>query len=311
MTDGRRRQDATTLGGLAAIGAAILSFSLGSTIVKSIGAPGAVAAFWRLLIGAAVWHLYLASVGRPATREAWRRVAPAGLLFGLNLACFFTGVTRTAIAHAEFMGALAPLVVVPVAAITLRERVPRTTAALAVVALSGVGLIVLTSGGSANATVTGDLFIAAAMALWSGYLLVSRSVRSVIDTSQFMAVMSTVAAVAVLPIAVASGPLLDVPARGWLLIVVMALTAGVIGHGLITWAQGKVAVGTISILQLAQPGLGTLWGRVFLGESVRPLQIVGMVLVITAVGGVARVAARQARNGPASDGPAPDRPDPA
>ncbi len=64
--------------GLAAIGAAILSFSLGSTMVKSIGAPGPIAAFWRLLIGSIVWHLYLAATGRPATREAWRRVAPRG-----------------------------------------------------------------------------------------------------------------------------------------------------------------------------------------------------------------------------------------
>ncbi len=232
----------------------------------------------------------------------------AGLLFGLNLACFFTGVTRTAIAHAEFIGALSPLVVVPIAALHLRERVPRATLVLGTLALLGVGLIVLTSGGSSAATLHGDLLIVTAMALWAGYLLVSRSVRAAIDTSHFMAVMSSVATVTVLPIAVASGPLLDVSAKGWALIAVMSMTAGVVGHGLIAWAQGKVGVGTISILQLAQPGLGTMWGRVFLGESVRPVQMVGMVLVIVAVGGVARVTARQRPAPVPAPPPGPARP---
>ena len=65
------------------------------------------------------------------------------------------------------------------------------------------------------------------------------------------------------------------------------VTAGVVSHGLIAWAQQRVPVGTISMLQLGQPGLGVLWAATFLGESVQPIQLGGMAIVLSAVGTIA------------------------
>jgi drug/metabolite transporter (DMT)-like permease len=76
-------------------------------------------------------------------------------------------------------------------------------------------------------------------------------------------------------------------ARGWILITFLAITAGVISHGLIAWAQQRVDVGTISIIQLSQPGFGVLWAATFLSESVEPNQLVGMAIVLGAVGTIA------------------------
>jgi len=61
----------------------------------------------------------------------------------------------------------------------------------------------------------------------------------------------------------------------------------VASHGLITWAQRRVAVGTTSMLQLAQPALGVLWAATFLAEPVQPLQLIGMAIVLGAVGTIA------------------------
>src|SRR5215216_6530617 len=90
--------------GVAAVVLAFAGLSLGSTIAKSSGSPGVVVAFWRFLIGAVVWNAWVGIRGvRTGTRRsvearAWRAAALPGVVFGVNLACFFSGATRTPIA---------------------------------------------------------------------------------------------------------------------------------------------------------------------------------------------------------------------
>lgn len=277
--------------GVAAIGVALFTLSWGSTIVKETGSPGSVVAFWRLTIASVVWHAILRLRGVRLTGRDWRTVAPAGALFGINLVCFFTAVRLTRIANAEFTGTMAPALVVPFAAWRLKEKVALRTILLGVVALAGVSLILLTAakGGS---SARGDLLAACAVVSWSAYLLVTKRARRGIDTNVFMAIMSTVAAVAVAPVAISSGQLDDVSTKGWVLIAVMVVTSGMVAHGLLAWSQQRVPVSTISIMQLAQPGLSTLWAFLVLGESVRGIQLVGMAVVLVAVGFIAREAAR-------------------
>lgn len=277
--------------GIAAIGVALFTLSWGSTIVKETGSPGSVVAFWRLTIASLVWHVFLRVRGVRLTRAQWRAVAPAGLLFGLDLVCFFTAVRHTRIANVEFLGTLAPVLVVPIAAWRLRERVPVRTIVLGGVAMAGVALILLTaaSGGTSR---KGDLLAAAAVLAWVGYLLVTKRARQGIDTSAFMAIMSTVAVVVVAPVAFSTGEVTNVSAKGWVLIAVMVVTSGMVAHGLLAWSQQRVPVSTISMLQLAQPGLSTLWAFVVLDESVRGIQLVGMAVTLVAVGFIAREAAR-------------------
>lgn len=278
---------------LVAMLVAVFGLSAGTTMIKSTGLPGPVTGFWRLLFGAIGWQVFLASRRRKFTRDALRATMVPGLLFGANLTFFFSGVTRTAIAHAEFMGVLTPLIVIPIASYQLRERVPRGVLAYGALAVSGVVMIVAFSarkGG--NASLTGDLMVLCGIFLWSGYLLRGKQVRASFDTATFMAGMSSWAALLVFPFALVSHRITTATTKGWILIVVMAITSGMISHGLLSYAQQHVPLGVIALLQLGQPPLGALWGRLFLHETVRPLQIVGMGLVLSAVSGVAVSSAR-------------------
>jgi probable blue pigment (indigoidine) exporter len=138
----------------------------------------------------------------------------------------------------------------------------------------------------------GDLLVVCSMLAWVFYLMKAKAARSELSTTAFMAVMSTAACITTLPIALvaAGGPvdLVGLSTRGWVLVTLLALTSGMISHGLIAWAQPRVPVGTISILQLAQPGLGVFWAATFLGEAVGPIQLIGMAIVLGAVGAIAR-----------------------
>jgi drug/metabolite transporter (DMT)-like permease len=276
---------------------AFVGLSLGSTLAKSSDSPGVVVALWRFAIGAVIWHAIVAVRGardataRTVDRAAWRGAMLPGIAFGINLSCFFSGVDRTPIAHAEFISALAPLILVPLAAITLHERVQRYVVVCGAVALSGV-LMILSEAPSGGTSYLGDLLVACSMLAWVAYLMVSKSARTRLGTAPFMAVMSTAAFVTTLIISLVTvgGPrdLVDVSAKGWIIVAVLAVTSGVVSHGLISWAQQRVQVGTISMLQLAQPALGVLWAATFLDESVTAVQLLGMAVVLGAVGNIAR-----------------------
>lgn len=294
-SDDRRSQSMTA--GVLAVVVAFAGLSLGSTLAKSSGSPGVVVALWRFAIGALLWHAVIAVRGarngtaRTVDPRAWKLATLPGIAFGVNLSCFFSGVDRTPIAHAEFISALAPLILVPLAAYRLRERVQRYVVVCGAVALAGVTLI-LSRAPAGGTSLAGDVLVICSMLAWVAYLMCAKAARAQLATADFMAVMSTAACVTTLVISLATvsdrGDLVGLSAKGWLVVAVLAVSSGMVSHGLITWAQQRVAVGTISMLQLCQPALGVLWAATFLDESVQPVQLLGMAIVLGAVGTIAR-----------------------
>src|SRR3954469_14149240 len=174
-----------------------VGLSLGSTMAKATHAPGGVVGLWRLAIGGVLWHLLLylrgTRTGRPRTvsAEAWRLALLPGVAFGVNLCLFFSGVDRTPIAHAEFISALTPLVLVPLTAVLLKERVPRAAIVAGGFALVGVTLI-LSRSPSGHTSYLGDLMVFGAMGTWILYLLTSKATLSRLGAFEFMTAMSTV-----------------------------------------------------------------------------------------------------------------------
>ena len=154
ITPARRRSWRPTFApiGILAMLLAVFTFSSSSTIVKWADTPGSVLAFWRMIGAVTLWWLVVAvrrtRTGRPApTLETWRSVAPAGLFFGLNITLFFTALGRTSIAHAEFITALSPILLVPLGAVLFHERPDRRALPWGAVSLVGLA-IVLFAGGS-------------------------------------------------------------------------------------------------------------------------------------------------------------------
>ena len=98
----------------------------------------------------------------------------------------------------------------------------------------------------------------------------------------FMTTMMLIGMITATPMALilAGDELWPLTARGWVSVCLLAVLTGMLGHGLIVFAQHKVDVGTISIIQVAQPAIAVGWGYLLLGEEIRPAQVPGMILVI-------------------------------
>lgn len=299
------RRGGSEVAGLAVVLLSVVMLSSSSTLVKSAHAPGAVLGFCRLAISALTWQAYLLARRKHLSWAAWRATAIPGICFGLNITLFFTGIPRTRVANAEFIGTLSPLFIVPFAASRLGEEVRRRTVVLGAAALGGVSLVVLFSGKGGTHSWVGDAMCMAAIAMWVSYLLTARHVRQGLDTATFMGGMSTWAALTLLPTALVTGGFGDLTGHAWFVAAALGLVAGVLAHGLLAWAQAHAPVSTISLIQLLQPALGTTWAFVFLGEDVRAVQVLGMAVVLVAVAAILRGAVRAAASEPAGE-PADD-----
>jgi drug/metabolite transporter (DMT)-like permease len=270
---------AKAFGVLAVVGM-VIAFSLSSTLVKRAESPGVLVAFWRMVTVSVLWNAWLWSTGRRITMSDVRQALVPGVFFGLNLAVFFAGATHNSVANAALIGSLAPFLIVPVGAWLFMEFIDPRALVFAVVAFGGVALVLLSAPPNGDASLEGNVFGVIAMLLLVGYVASTRHFRREMDVATFMATICPIAAVTVLPIAIAHGGVFEMSGTGWTYMLILTLTSGVAAQGLMVFAQRSIQIGTIGIAQVAQPALAVVWSFLLLAEVVNHRQIAGITIVV-------------------------------
>ena len=285
-----------TLGVLAVIGL-VAAFSLSSTLGKRAETPGVLVAFWRMILVSVLWNAVLLATARRVTLADVRQVWLPGVFFGLNLAVFFAGVTHNSVANAALIGSLAPLLIVPAGAWLFGEYISPRALVFALVAFGGVALVLLSAPPGGDASLEGNVLGFVAMLLLVAYVTSTKQFRRDMDVTTFMSAICPIAAVAVLPIALAHGDVLEVSATGWAFIALLTLTSGIAAQGLLVYAQKTIQIGTIGIAQQAQPALAVVWSFLLLGEVINGRQAAGIAIVIAGLTAFVVVHQRGGRSG--------------
>ena len=182
-----------------------------------------------------------------------------GVFFGLNLAVFFAGATHNSVANAALIGSLAPFLIVPAGAWLFREYIDPRALVFAVVAFGGVALVLLSAPPNGDASLEGNVFGVIAMLLLVAYVVSTKHFRQDMDVTTFMATICPIAAVAVLPLAIAHGDVFGMSGTGWTYMLILTFTSGVAAQGLVVFAQKTIQIGTIGI---AAGGSARARGRV-------------------------------------------------
>jgi drug/metabolite transporter (DMT)-like permease len=267
--------------GLLAMVAVVVTFSASSTIIRKSGAPGPTIAFWRMLGSSIVWTALLRlKEGHFVSLQEWRRAITTGVVLGLNILLFYTAATRTSVANLEFIAALAPLALMPAGAVFFHEKVDRRAALFGLISIAGLAFVLFDAPKRGAATWPGNGLAVLSLATWCGYLLASRQLRRGMSVATLMASALPIATVTTLPIVLINDDIGKIDTRSMLYIAVLTLLTGVVAHGLIVFAQRKVPIGIMSMMQVGQPALAVVWSAFFLSQSIRALQIVGMVMVV-------------------------------
>jgi drug/metabolite transporter (DMT)-like permease len=275
-----------TLAGSLAVLLAVSVWGGVTVVAKSVDqVDGIVLGFHRLWIGAGMTLLVFLALGNRLSWRLLRMSAPGGLAFGLDILLFFSALKHTTIANATVVGALQPALVLVVAGRLFGEKVTASLLTWTVVAIGGVAIVVYGSAGTPEWSPFGDLLATGALLAWTGYFIASKQVRRELNPFEYLTGMVVVATVAVAPIALLSGQQLDPGGAGeWAWITGLAVGSGGIGHLLINWAHDHVDLTVMSLLTLAVPVVAVVSAAIFLDEPVVGAQVVGMAVVIAALG---------------------------
>jgi inner membrane transporter RhtA len=259
---------------------AIVSVQVGSSIAKTLFDDLGAAGTTLLRLGLAA--VLLLAVLRPRVRS-WSRASwtsallLGGAMAGMNLV-FYLSLRTVPLGVAVTVEFLGPLLL---ALVQTRRAVDLVWAALAA---GGVALLGLDT--SSGAPLSGLLLAFVAGLFWAGYIVASARVGQLLPGTDGLAVALAFAALLVLPFglsgasAVLERPSLLVAALG------VALLSSVISYALELSALRRIPTQVFGILMSLEPAAAAVAGLLVLGEALGPREVVALVLVSLASGGI-------------------------
>ena len=184
---------------------------------------------------------------------------------------FYEALARAplgAVVTVEFLG--------PLGVAVAGSRRPRD---IAVVALAGLGILLLARGGG-SVSVLGLVFAALAGACWAGYILVSAAVGREHPGSTPLALAMGVAALISLPFGAERGWHAD--ARSLLLGASIAILSSVLPYTFELEALRRLPARMFGVLMSMEPAVAALAGLAILGETLTARQWGGVACVMVA-----------------------------
>ena len=254
---------------------------------------GLVLGFHRLWIGAVATVAVFYATGRRLTMRGLKLSAMGGLAFGTDVVLFYSAVKHTTVANATVVGALQPALVLLVAGRMFGEPVTASIITWSAIAIAGVVIVVYGSSGAPVWSISGDLLAVAALLAWTLYFVASKRASGKLPSFDYLTGMLIVAAAVVTPVALLSGQPLDPGGTGeWAWLAVLAIGSGGVGHLLINWAHAHIDLSVMSLLTLAVPVVAVISAAIFVDEPIEWVQLLGMAVVIAALGVVTLQTAR-------------------
>ncbi|WP_173872778.1 EamA family transporter [Streptomyces albus subsp. chlorinus] len=270
------------LGAVGLVLGSALSLQFGSAVAALLfpraGALGVVAL--RLLFSAVLLLALFRPRLRGHTRADWLAVAGLGVALGTMNTLFYQAIERIPLGAAVTLELLGPLVLSVVAS--------RRLVSLAWAALAGGGVYLLSAGDFGRLDTGGVAYALAAGAMWTAYILFNARTGARFPKVDGLALAMGVAALVSAPLGVVSaGPALLDPVTLGLGAAVAVLSSGV-PYTLEMFALRRLPAATFAVLMSLMPAAATTAGFLVLGQSMGPVQLLAVALVVAASMGAVR-----------------------
>ena len=280
-------------------------------LAVSLAVPPLAIAFWRNALGAAaVAPVALRTARRsrggrrsppgptggspvPARTFAARRTRPAlvvaaGLCLAAHFGFWVTSLTMTSVASAT---ALVSLQVIWVVGYDLLRGASVAPPVVVGVLVATVGALVVTGVDfslSARA-LAGDLLALVGSIAMAAYAVIGGRVRQTMSTSAYAFGCYATAALALLVATLIAGqPLTGYAAAQWLGLVVLTLTAQLLGHTVFNHLLATVSPTVVSLALLLEIPGAALIAAAWLGQVPTPAAFLGLALILAGIAAVVR-----------------------
>ncbi len=269
------------------VGTGIIAWS--GVLVRFLDVGPLAGAAWRMGLAVPVLAIWakLAARGRLKTHEILppafiALIILAGLAFAADVGAFHIALTGTKVANATFIGNVAPILTVAGGALFFGERpLPRVWFALA---LALLGSWMMAGMAAFSKLAYGDVFALCAAASYASYLLIIKRLRSKLDGPTATLWSAAVSAIALAIAAWLRGEiLLPHSALGWTIVILLGVVSHAMGQGLTSVAIGRMPVGLVALVILAQPPFSALIAWLVIGETMSGLQMAGGAVILGAL----------------------------
>ena len=264
---------------------AVFAWGIGPIFNKTMSVDASAIVFYRILVGAPLMFAMAMMTGGHISLALMKRTALPGILFALSMITGFASVMMTSIANATLITTLQPVLVLLIAPKMFGEKLRPRQLLYSACALVGVLLVVLAAASTSGAHLSGDLLSVANVCIWTGYFVLSKKRRLAgVHSWSYLAAVFMWSAIVVLPYGmIFSSDLGNMTDGDWGRIVAMAIGPGIVGHGLMTWAQSHVDVTLASLLGLLSPVISTGLAWIILGQNLTLWQSVGAAVVLVSL----------------------------
>jgi drug/metabolite transporter (DMT)-like permease len=244
-------------------------------------------AFWRTALAtpflwAWIWAREPTNEGRPSL---WLPLLLAGLFFASDLGVWHWSIVWTSVANSTLLANLAPIFVTLAGWLFWKQKFTRTFLVGMFVAIAGMFVLVGPNFAIGGTRLLGDALGALTAVFYAGYFLAIKVARDGgASTARLMAWSTTITAIALAPVALASPqPFLPAAAHGWIVLLALALITQILGQGLIAYAFAHLPASLSSVSLLIQPVVAALAAWVIFGEAVGSMQFVGGAIVLAGI----------------------------
>jgi drug/metabolite transporter (DMT)-like permease len=272
-----------------------ISASISASILWGFGAifavlshtPALVMTFLRLWIGVLLLTTLTLTTGRRLTWRTMKASWLGGIFFAGDLALFFGALRLTSIVVATLIGAFQPALVFVAARRMFGERIHRWDVFWLVLAMTGVVVTVIGASAHGHQQLDGDLLAVGSLLCWSCYWLVSKRVRQNHDAMEYTTDVTITAAIVLTPIVFLSGQHLGGVTRDdWCWIILLAVVPGS-GHLIMNWAHRYLDASVSSVIGNLSALIAAVAAAVFLGQSMTFVQVIGVLVGLSAIGVIA------------------------
>ena len=267
---------------------AMLIYGTIGVFVKYIPLSSSMIALARGFFGAVFLGIYMLirreKFSVASIKNNWLKLLLSGAMLGFNWLLLFEAYNYTTVATATLCYYLAPVIIVAVSPIFLKERLNIRKIICIAVALFGMVLISgILSNGVHSGEIKGIIFGLLSAVLYAGIVITNKKMSG-ISSYERTASQLLISSVVMLPYALIVNDIssIHMNVTGIILLAVVSLVHTGIAYVLYFGSVRYVSSQTVAILGYIDPVVAVLLSVFLLKESITVYGIIGAVLVIAA-----------------------------
>jgi len=272
----------------------IVAISFASIFIKFCNdVPSIMIATYRLTISSVIILTIAKIKGIRFSHFTKKQLALAimgGLFLSLHFSFWISSLKFTSVASSVVLVTTNPVIIGIFSYFFLREKQPREVVLGIILSFSGSFILAIGDSGIQGLTIKnssyliGDLlaFLGAVMA--SGYLMIGSILRKDIDILSYTSLVYTFSALILLMASI----YLRIPFTGYnptsyMYLLLLAIIPQLIGHTALNWALKHLRTNMVAITILGEPIGASFLAYLLFGETIKPIQSVGIILIFLAI----------------------------